>query len=244
MQREFPFLEMRGICKSFSHVRALCGVGLQVDFGEILAVIGDNGAGKSTLIKVLSGALRPDGGEISIEGKGHPYLTPKTAIASGISTVYQDLALAGSRDVAANIYLGREAMIGPFLHHRKMVQKAEELIDRLDIDLPDVRVPVSVLSGGQRQGVAVARAIHQGGKLFIFDEPTAAMGLRETARVQTLIQKLAADGYAVILISHNIQQVFELSNRILVLRHGSVAAAVNTNQTTVDETVAMITGAA
>ena len=244
MQRECPFLKIHGICKSFSHVRALCGVNLQVDFGEILAVVGDNGAGKSTLIKVLSGALRPDGGEISIAGRNHSYLTPKTAIASGISTVYQDLALAGSRDVATNIYLGREETVGPFLHHRKMVQNAEELIARLDIDLPDVQVPVSVLSGGQRQGVAVARAIHQGGKLFVFDEPTAAMGLRETARVQALIQKLATDGYAVILISHNIQQVFELSNRILVLRHGSVAATVNTSQTTIDETVAMITGAA
>lgn len=243
MSETTPFLEVRDIVKRFGSVTALNGVTLQADLGEILAIVGDNGAGKSTLIKILSGALIPDAGTIVIDGKTYSSLTPKTALKAGISTVYQDLALADTRDVAANIFLGRELTRKGFLDNRKMQAQAKQLIEDLGINIPDVRLPVAVLSGGQRQGTAVARAVHQGGKLFIFDEPTAAMGLNETRTVLNLIKKLAGQGLGVIIISHNMQQVFELSHRICVMRHGKVIAVNKTAETTMEEVVAMITGA-
>lgn len=237
------FLEVHDVVKVFGHVRALDGVSLNAAQGEILAIVGDNGAGKSTLIKILSGVLAPDEGRIVIDGKSYTALTPKTALKAGISTVYQDLALANSRDVAANIFLGRELTRGIFLDQKRMYAQAEQLIRDLGIDIPDVRMPVEVLSGGQRQGTAIARAVHQGGKFFIFDEPTAAMGLKETAAVMKLIKRLAHQGYGVIIISHNLPQVFEISDRICVMRHGKVVGIVNTADTDMGETVAMITGA-
>ncbi|MGI6685794.1 MAG: ATP-binding cassette domain-containing protein [Bacillota bacterium] len=237
------FLEVRNIYKGFGHVMALNGVSMQAAQGEILAIVGDNGAGKSTLIKILSGVLVPDAGEIVIDGKPYAAMTPKAALKAGISTVYQDLALANSRDVAANIFLGRELTKRGFLNNKSMYVQAEQLIRDLGIAIPDVRMPVAVLSGGQRQGVAVARAVHQGGKFFIFDEPTAAMGLTETATVMGLIKKLAKEGFGVIIISHNLPQVFEISHRICVMRHGKVVGMVKTADTAIGEIVAMITGA-
>ena len=237
------FLEVRDIVKQFGPVTALNGVSLKAARGEILALVGDNGAGKSTLIKVLSGVLVPDGGTIIIDGKVYSSLTPKTALKAGISTVYQDLALADSRDVAANIFLGRELTKRGFLDNKRMYAQAKQLIKDLGINIPDVRMPVAVLSGGQRQGTAVARAVRQGGKFFIFDEPTAAMGLKETKTVLELIKKLAGQGMGVIIISHNLQQVFELSHRICVMRHGKIVADVRTAETNMEEVVAMITGA-
>lgn len=237
------FLEVHDVVKEFSHVMALDGVSLNATQGEILAIVGDNGAGKSTLIKILSGVLVPDGGRIVIDGKSYRALTPKTALKAGISTVYQDLALANSRDVAANIFLGRELTKRGFLDNKRMYAQAEQLIRNLGIAIPDVRVPVAVLSGGQRQGTAVARAVHQEGRFFIFDEPTAAMGLTETAAVMKLIKKLANQGFGVIIISHNLPQVFEISDRICIMRHGKVVGIVKTADTTMEETVAMITGA-
>lgn len=236
------FLEVHDIFKRFDQVTALDGVSLNGAQGEILAIVGDNGAGKSTLIKILSGVLVPDEGKIVINGKSYTVLTPKTALQAGISTVYQDLALAESRDVAANIFLGRELTKRGFLDQKRMYAQAEQLIRDLGIVMPDVRMPVAVLSGGQRQGIAVARAVHQGGKFFIFDEPTAAMGLTETAIVMRLIKKLAKQGFGVIIISHNLPQVFEISDSICVMRHGKVVGIVKTADIAMEETVAMITG--
>lgn len=238
-----PFLKVRNIQKQFGHVKALRGVSVQAYQGEVLAIVGDNGAGKSTLIKILSGVLEPDEGEIEIDGKTYRTLTPRKAIDAGVSTVYQDLALGSSMDVAANLFLGREIARGGFLNKKKMIEEAEKLLESLEIQLPDVTVPVGNLSGGQRQGVAVARLVHNGGKLLIFDEPTAAMGLNESNAVLRLIRKLAADGYAVIIISHNLPQVFHISDRICVMRQGQVMKELLTKETTMDEVVSLITGA-
>ena len=238
-----PFLKVRNIQKQFGHVMALRGVTVQAYQGEVLAIVGDNGAGKSTLIKILSGVLEPDEGEIEIDGKAYRTLTPRKAIGAGVSTVYQDLALGNSMDVAANLFLGREVTRGGFLNKKKMIEEAEKLLESLEIQIPDVAVPVGNLSGGQRQGVAVARLVHNGGKLLIFDEPTAAMGLNESNAVLRLIRKLAADGYAVIIISHNLPQVFHISDRICVMRQGQVMKELLTKETTMDEVVSLITGA-
>ena len=238
-----PFLKVRNIQKQFGHVKALRGVSVQAYQGEVLAIVGDNGAGKSTLIKILSGVLEPDEGEIEIDGKTYRTLTPRKAIDAGVSTVYQDLALGSSMDVAANLFLGREIVRGGFLNKKKMIEEAEKLLESLEIQIPDVTVPVGNLSGGQRQGVAVARLVHNGGKLLICDEPTAAMGLNESNAVLRLIRKLAADGYAVIIISHNLPQVFHISDRICVMRQGQVMKELLTKETTMDEVVSLITGA-
>lgn len=237
-----PFLKVRNIQKQFGHVKALRGVSVQAYQGEVLAIVGDNGAGKSTLIKILSGVVEPDEGEIEIDGKTYRTLTPRKAIDAGVSTVYQDLALGSSMDVAANLFLGREIVKGGFLNKKKMIEEAEKLLESLEIQIPDVTVPVGNLSGGQRQGVAVARLVHNGGKLLIFDEPTAAMGLNESNAVLRLIRKLAADGYAVIIISHNLPQVFHISDRICVMRQGQVMKELLTKETTMDEVVSLITG--
>lgn len=238
-----PFLKVRNIQKQFGHVKALRGVSVQAYQGEVLAIVGDNGAGKSTLIKILSGVLEPDEGEIEIDGKTYRTLTPRKAIDAGVSTVYQDLALGSSMDVAANLFLGREIARGGFLNKKKMIEEAEKLLESLEIQIPDVTVPVGNLSGGQRQGVAVARLVHNGGKILIFDEPTAAMGLNESNAVLRLIRKLAADGYAVMIISHNLPQVFHISDRICVMRQGRVMKELLTKETTMDEVVSLITGA-
>lgn len=191
---EAPFLETEDIHKSFNHVQALKGVSMKAYGGEVLAIVGDNGAGKSTLIKILSGVLKPDCGVIRLEGKEYEKLTPRKASESGISTVYQDLALGNTMDVAANLFLGNERTRGGFLQKKVMNEEAKRLLEDLDIHIPDVTVPVGNLSGGQRQGVAVARLVHRGGKILIFDEPTAAMGLNESNAVLRLIKKLAARG--------------------------------------------------
>lgn len=238
-----PFLETEDIYKSFNQVKALKGVSVNAFGGEVLAIVGDNGAGKSTLIKILSGVLQPDSGIIRIEGKEYKRLTPKKAAETGISTVYQDLALGNTMNVAANLFLGSEIAKGGILQKKKMREEAEELLKNLDIHIPDVTEPVGNLSGGQRQGVAVARLVHKGGRILIFDEPTAAMGLNESAAVLKLIKRLASQGFAVIVISHNLPQVFHISDRICVMRQGKVIKELVTEDTTMDEVVAMITGA-
>lgn len=237
-----PFLEVSGIKKKFGHVEALRGVDVSAYEGEILAIVGDNGAGKSTLIKILSGVIKPDEGEIKINGKIYDTLTPQKAISVGISTVYQDLALGNTMDVAANIFLGNEICSFGFIKKKKMNAVARELLKNLEIQIPDVTIPVGNLSGGQRQGVAVARLIYRGGKIFIFDEPTAAMGINESNAVLKLLKKLAAEKYIVIIISHNLPQVFQISDRICVMHHGNVMKQLQTKYTSMDEVVALITG--
>lgn len=237
------YLEVKNINKNFGHVQALVGASLVSYEGEVLAIVGDNGAGKTTLIKIISGVLSPDSGTVSIGGREFSSLSVSQSIEAGVSTVYQDLALGNTMDVAANLFLGREITKLGFLDKKEMRRKSEELLKSLDINIPDVTVPVGNLSGGQRQGVAVARLINQGGKVFIFDEPTAAMGISETGAVLRLIRKLADDGYTVIVISHNLPQVFSIADRICVMRHGQVIAEKKTAETTMDEVVSLITGA-
>lgn len=238
-----PILKVRGISKAFGHIQALQKVDLEAYAGEVLAIVGDNGAGKSTLIKILSGALKPDEGEINIGEKVFRFLSPAQAIEMGISTVYQDLALVNCRDVPANVFMGRELVKNRiFIDKKRMVQRTKELIEDLHVSIPSLKTTVGSLSGGQRQGVAVARAVNQGGKILIFDEPTAAMGVQESARTLELIQRLGNDGYAVIIISHNLHHVFTISDRILVMRHGHATAAVQTKTSSPDEIVGYITG--
>ena len=238
-----PYLKAVDLRKSFGHVQALRGVTVSAYEGEVLAIVGDNGAGKSTLIKILSGVLTPDSGSIQVGTEEYKGLTTKKAIEAGVSTVYQDLALGNTMDVTANLFLGNEKTKFGFLRKKEMNRDAEALLKDLDIHIPDVTVPVGNLSGGQRQGVAVARLVNQGGKVFIFDEPTAAMGINETNAVLKLIKKLADEGYVVIIISHNMPQVFHISDRICVMRQGTVIGEMKTSETCMDEVVSMITGA-
>ncbi len=236
------FLEVEELRKRFNHVEALRGATLNAYQRQILAIVGDNGAGKSTLIKALSGVLTPDSGTIIIQGKKYDRLTPRLARGCGISTVYQDLALVNSQNVWENIFLGQEYHRSGWLNHTRMRKEATSLLESLNIDIQNIDAPVANLSGGQRQALAIARAIHQGGKMIIFDEPTAAMGYRETLAVQKLIKDLTYQGFGIIVINHNIQQVFELADRICVMRQGIVQGIVQTRAVTMDDVVAMIMG--
>lgn len=238
-----PLVSMNHMGKSFGNIEALYDVSLEINQGEILAIVGDNGAGKSTLIKILAGALTADHGSIMIEGKHYRSLSPRKAIHLGISAVYQDCALVDCRDVVSNIYLGRELVNAGFIiNSRKMKNKARKVLDELQINIPDLNIPAGYLSGGQRQGIAVARAVSQGGKLIIFDEPTAAMGIQESIQVIKLLKRLRESGMAVVVISHNLHHVFEISDRICVMRHGRVEGVCETRNTLPNQVVEMIMG--
>ena len=238
--RPQPILEARGIGKMFGHVRALNDVSFDLAPGEVLAVLGDNGAGKSTLIKILSGAYDATHGEILVKGEPRQFTGPGEATKAGIATVYQDLALVDSRDVAANLFLGREFRKGPFIDRRRIYREAEKVLGGLTMRLPSVRVPIYLLSGGQRQAVAIARVLVGGADIIIMDEPTAALGVQESERVLSLVRHLRDQGKAVILISHNLQQVWQTADRILVMHLGKVAGIRQRSATTVDEIVKLI----
>jgi ABC-type sugar transport system ATPase subunit len=237
---EPPILETVGIRKAFGHVQALDDVSISLWSGEIVALLGDNGAGKSTFIKVLSGVYTPDGGDILIEGRAVRFHSPADAVAAGISTVYQDLALVDSRSVAANLFLGREFTRGPFVDQRRLYREAEQAIKDLRADLPSVRVPAGYLSGGQRQAVAIGRAVVQGGRIIIMDEPTAALGVAEAERVLGLAEDLRAAEKAVLVISHNLQHVWAVADRIIVLHRGQLVGMVRKDETTVEQVVQLI----
>jgi ABC-type sugar transport system ATPase subunit len=238
-----PVLEADSLSKSYGHVVAVDGASLSLFAGEVLALVGDNGAGKSTLVSLLSGVKQPDAGIIRLGGETVRLEDARRAQQLGIATVFQDLALVNRRDVAANLHLGREPRRYRILvDRRRMLREAAEVIERLGVGLPTVRALVGDLSGGQRQAVAVARAVLHGGRVVLFDEPTAALGIREGRRVIALIQTLRAQGQAVLLVSHNIANVFELADRIVVMRHGRVVATKRTAETTEDEIVALIVG--
>jgi D-xylose transport system ATP-binding protein len=229
-------LEVRDAVKRFGAVTALDGVSVTVQAGEVLALLGDNGAGKSTLIKAIAGVHRLDEGSIVLDGADITGANAMAVRAHGIETVYQDLALFDNLDPSANFFAGRE-IAGPrwlppalrVLRHREMSDRTHELIDRLQVSLPDYDANVALMSGGQRQAVAVARAVAFSSKVVILDEPTAALGLRESARVLDLVRRLRADGVAVILISHSMDHVMDVADRAIVMRRGrTVGEAVPT----------------
>jgi fructose transport system ATP-binding protein len=245
-----PILEARGLVKRYGQVTALDGADFELYPREIVAIIGDNGAGKSTLIKTLSGAVQADDGEIRLDGTRVRFRSPGDARAAGIETVYQDLAVAPSLDIASNIFLGREARRrGPIglalrlLDKRRMRREAAEHFAELQIAVQSITQPVENLSGGQRQGVAVARAAKWARRLAIMDEPTAALGVRETRQVLDLILRVREGGLPVIIISHDMPHVFELADRILIMRLGKRVAVVTPQTHTMPEAVAIMTGA-
>ncbi len=247
-----PVLQAKNIVKTFGRVVALDGVDLELYPGEVLAVIGDNGAGKSTLIKCLTGAEIPDSGELKVSGRTVHFKRPQDARAHGIETVYQNLAVSPALDVASNLFLGREERVpGPLgkifrvLDTKGMRRKAKEELTRLGIStLQDVTVPVENLSGGQRQAVAVARAAAFGSKVVVLDEPTAALGVRESNQVLQLVRDLRDRGLPVILISHNMPHVFDVADRIHIQRLGKCAATITPQSHTMTDAVAIMTGAA
>ena len=230
------FASLKNISKSFGKVKALEDASIEIERNKITAIVGDNGSGKSTLIKILSGAIRPDSGSIYIEGKPYRYLIPKLAYQHGIATVYQDLALDNFRDVAGNIFLGREiTKFGFILDYKRMYEETETLLKKLNIDIPYLKTPVGFLSGGQRQSVAIGRAIYQGKKLIILDEPTAAMGVKESIATNNLIKSLPNRGFSVLVISHDIYQVFDIADKIYIMEHGEVVDQVMKAQITPQE---------
>ncbi|MGD0743269.1 MAG: ATP-binding cassette domain-containing protein [Acidimicrobiales bacterium] len=245
-----PVLEARRISKAFGHVQALSEVDLDLLPGEVLGLVGDNGAGKSTLIKILSGVLQPDSGEIVVNGQRAHLHSPVAARSLGIETVYQELAVVPMLDVAENLFLGREVRLGgrfghllPIINRRAMQRQAREQFNSLNIGMGSLHQRVETLSGGQRQGVAVSRAVLFGRSIVILDEPTAALGVRESKAVLGLIQTINQRGMSIILISHNMPQVFELTTRILVLRAGRRAGVVRTAETDMEQVVRLMTGA-
>ena len=238
-----PIVEMKNISKAFGHVQALKDVDFQVYPNEVLALVGDNGAGKSTLVKILSGAYRADSGEIWMGSKKVEFHNVRDAYGVGIATLYQDLALVGCRDVADNLYLGREPTNGILVNKRKMLVEAEEMIRSLNVGLPSVHTKVSLLSGGQRQAVAIGRAIHHGGKVLLLDEPTASLGVKESHQILSLVERLAERGPSIVIISHNLTHVFRVADRIVVLQRGRVVGSRRKHETEPDEIVKMITGA-
>jgi fructose transport system ATP-binding protein len=245
-----PILSARGIHKSYGNVTAIDGADFDLYPGEILAVIGDNGAGKSSLIKVLSGATIPDSGTVSLDGEEVRFKSPIEARKAGIETVYQDLAVAPALDIATNLFLGREKKrAGPLgsvfrmMDHKGMREEADKQMKALQIGIRSMSQAVETLSGGQRQGVAVARAAAWARKLVIMDEPTAALGVKESAQVLELIKRVRDNGLPVILISHNMPHVFEIADRIHIHRLGKRVAIVNPKETSMHDVVGIMTGA-
>ncbi|QYJ16410.1 Fructose import ATP-binding protein FrcA [Rubrobacter xylanophilus DSM 9941] len=245
-----PLLALRSVSKSFGAVRALTGVDFEVHAGEVVGLVGDNGAGKSTLVKIISGSYRADEGEILFEGRRVEINGPQDASNLGIATVYQDLALCDNLDVVANLFLGRESLLdGPgravrWMDEPSMERRSLELLDSLSVTtIRSVRTPVAALSGGQRQSVAIARSLLGEPKVVLLDEPTAALGVAQTRQVLALIRRLRERGLGVVVISHNLADVFEVTDRIVVLRLGRRVRDFDVRDATQEEVVAAITGA-
>ncbi|KJL41921.1 ATP-binding cassette domain-containing protein [Microbacterium trichothecenolyticum] len=236
-------LTMRGIGKRFGAVKALTDVDFWVNEGEVVALVGDNGAGKSTLVKVLAGVHPPDSGSIEFDGEPVGIDTPADAQELGIETIFQDLALCDNLDVVANLWLGRELRDGATLDEVDMEQRTWTLLRELSAKIPSVRVPVASLSGGQRQTVAIARSLIGEPRVVILDEPTAALGVAQTAEVLNLIERLRERGHGVILISHNMADVMAVADRVVVLRLGRNNGVYNVADVTSETLIAAITGA-
>jgi len=222
-----PLLSARGIRKSFGAIEALSGVSLTVNSGQIACLLGDNGAGKSTLIKILSGALKPDGGEILLAGERVVFASPKDALDRGIATVYQDLAIVAVMPIYRNFFLGREPEHGcgllRRLDKRTAIRIAEEEIGRIGIDVGDVRRPIATLSGGERQSVAIARAIHFGARILILDEPTSALGVREAEIVLRFTRQAKERGIGIVFVTHNVHHAYLIGDTFEILKRGSVS---------------------
>jgi D-xylose transport system ATP-binding protein len=242
MDGNTPVLALEGVSKSFGPVQALSEVDFEVHPNEVVALVGDNGAGKSTLVKAIAGIHEIDDGRILFEGNEVRIAGPTDATDLGIATVYQDLALCDNLDVVENLFLGREE--GGFaLDETSMEKQTGELLGRLAVTIVDIRSEVGTLSGGQRQQVAIARSLLGDPKLVVLDEPTAALGVRQTAMVLNLIKRLKEEGHPVVVISHNLADVFEVADRIFVLRLGRKAADLGAHEASQEEVVAAITGA-
>ncbi|WP_328874390.1 ATP-binding cassette domain-containing protein [Streptomyces sp. NBC_00287] len=238
-----PVLALRGVSKRFGAVQALTDVELEVHAGEVVALVGDNGAGKSTLVKTIAGVHPIDDGVIEWEGKSVTINRPHDAQNLGIATVYQDLALCDNIDVVGNLYLGREVRKRGILDEVEMERRSRELLDTLSIRIPSVRIPIASLSGGQRQTVAIARSMLGEPKLVILDEPTAALGVEQTAQVLDLVERLRERGHAVILISHNMADVKAVADKVAVLRLGRNNGVFEVKSTSQEEIISAITGA-
>ena len=238
-----PVLALRGVSKRFGAVQALTDVELEVHAGEVVALVGDNGAGKSTLVKTIAGVHPIDDGVIEWEGRPVTIHKPHDAQNLGIATVYQDLALCDNLDVVGNLFLGRELRTRGVLNEVEMERRSRELLDTLSIRIPSVRIPIASLSGGQRQTVAIARSMLGEPKLVILDEPTAALGVEQTAQVLDLVERLRERGHAVILISHNMADVKAVADRVAVLRLGRNNGFFDVKSTSQEEIISAITGA-
>ncbi|HZF88347.1 ATP-binding cassette domain-containing protein [Streptomyces sp.] len=238
-----PVLALRGVSKRFGAVQALTDVELEIHAGEVVALVGDNGAGKSTLVKTIAGVHPIDEGVIEWEGKPVSINKPHDAQALGIATVYQDLALCDNIDVVGNLFLGRELRKWGVLDEVEMERRARELLTTLSIRIPSVRIPIASLSGGQRQTVAIARSMLGEPKLVILDEPTAALGVEQTAQVLDLVERLRERGHAVILISHNMADVKAVADKVAVLRLGRNNGVFEVKTTSQEEIISAITGA-
>ncbi|MCK0196595.1 ATP-binding cassette domain-containing protein [Ancylobacter sp. 6x-1] len=236
-----PLVEMRDISIAFGGIHAVDRVSVDLMPGEVVALLGHNGAGKSTLIKILAGAYKADGGEIRIKGETVPIANPRDAKRYGIETIYQTLALADNVDAAANLFLGRE-LVTPWgtLDDVAMEAATREVMGRLNPNFRKFKEPVRGLSGGQRQSVAIARAIHFNARILIMDEPTAALGPQETAQVGELVKQLKAEGIGIFLISHDIHDVFDLADRVSVMKNGKLVGTARTGDVTQDEVLGMI----
>jgi simple sugar transport system ATP-binding protein len=243
-----PLLEMRNITKRFGALEVLRGVDLELFAGEVLALLGDNGAGKSTLMKILAGAIPPDEGEIRFQGQAVRYHNPGEARALGIEMVYQDLALCDSLDAAHNLFLGREptrtVMGARFVDRSRMYIEAGHALDDLHIIVRSLTTPIRFLSGGQRQSIAIGRAVTFQPKLLILDEPTAALAVREVEKVLALIQTLRGQGVSIVFITHRLQDVFRACDRIAILYEGALSAQRQVNETSLEEVVAFMMGTA
>lgn len=241
-----PLLAARDVSKAFGGIHAVESVTIEFPASSVTAIVGDNGAGKSTLIKILSGVLQPDAGHLEVDGHPVRFPSPAAARSFGIETVHQDLALADHRDVVENLFMGREVVrrLGPLeiLNRSAMEAATLRILEELNVRIPSIRQQVRRLSGGQRQAVAIGRAVHWGSRILIMDEPLAALGLQEQRRVQELIQRLAERGLTQIIVSHNLDHVFSLSTRIAVMRLGRLVGLRETAKTDREEIVRLVAG--
>ena len=246
---ETPLLRLEGISKAFGPVQANDGIDFEVRAGEAVALVGDNGAGKSVFVKTIAGIHQPDSGRIYFEGRPVRIAGPNDAVALGIATVYQDLALCDNLDVVENLFLGREqvasgpARVARALDEPAMEHRSHELLEHLAVTIVNVRSEVGTLSGGQRQQVAIARSLLGDPKVVLLDEPTAALGVRQTAQVLQLVKRLRDEGHGVVVISHNLANVFEVADRIVVLRLGKKVGDFPIGETSQQEVVSALTGA-